>query len=303
MKYLHNRIDRARFWRREGSVLVADMVALRQEMEREAGQRRQKGTVVGYCNCGAAYPSCVQRGGNRNARRKRQKVNRERLRDDRVVSQVLVQSLSSLQGGSDSRNLETTGKLCVLHQFTTPSVEKKDTNPSPKDKPIYVGVSPHSHSLANVTKFQKKKEGDEWNTTEEKGYEKEQKSGGRVTAEKCQQNKFTRTIEDGLLLVVPTKIYGKELKTLIDNGATRCFVTPSCVTKVELKGLPQDVFLELGNGQKYLSRGYVPDLPIVTAGLTVKMGLTVTNLLYEVDIVLGMNWLQLVNSVIDWGSG
>ena len=39
VKYLHSRIDRARFWRREGSVLVADMVALRQEMEREAGQR------------------------------------------------------------------------------------------------------------------------------------------------------------------------------------------------------------------------------------------------------------------------
>ena len=73
--------------------------------------------------------------------------------------------------------------------------------------------------------------------------------------------------------------------------------------KVGLKGLPRDVFLELGNGQKYLSRGYVPDVPIVTAGLTVKMGLTVTNLLHEVDLVLGMNWLQLVNPVIDWGSG
>ena len=86
VKYLHSRIDRARFWRREGSVLIVDMAALRQEMEKEAGQRRQKGTVVGYCSCGAAYPSRVQRGGNRNARRKRQRVNRERLRDDRVVS-------------------------------------------------------------------------------------------------------------------------------------------------------------------------------------------------------------------------
>ena len=35
VKYLHSRIDRARFWRREGSILVADMAALRQEMERE----------------------------------------------------------------------------------------------------------------------------------------------------------------------------------------------------------------------------------------------------------------------------
>ena len=169
MKYLHSRIDRARFWRREGSVLIADMAALRQEMEKEAGQRRQKGTVVGYCSCGAAYPSRVQRGGNRNARRKRQRANRERLRDDRVVSQVLVQSLSSLQGGSDSRNLETTGKLCVLHQFAAPSAEDEDTNPSSQDKPIYVGVSPHSRRLEDDEKEQTTKKGDGWNTEEEKG--------------------------------------------------------------------------------------------------------------------------------------
>ena len=52
-----------------------------------------------------------------------------------------------------------------------------------------------------------------------------------------------------------------------------------------------------------LSRGFVPDVPVVTAGLTVKVGLTVTNLLHEVDLVLGVNWLELVNPVIDWSSG
>ena len=121
-------------------------------MEKEVGQRRQKGTVVGYCSCGAAYPSCVQCGGNRNARRQCRRVNRERLRDDRVVLQVLVQSLSSLQGGSVSRNLETTGKLCVLHQFAAPNAVKEDRNPSSKDKPIHVGVSPHSRRLEDDEK-------------------------------------------------------------------------------------------------------------------------------------------------------
>ena len=28
-----------------------------------------------------------------------------------------------------------------------------------------------------------------------------------------------------------------------------------------------------------------------------------TNLLHEVDLVLGMTWLQLVNPIVDWGSG
>ena len=60
------------------------------------------------------------------------------------------------------------------------------------------------------------------------------------------------------------------------------------------------MFLELGNGKKHLSRGHVPDVPIATARLTVKIGLTVTNLLHEVDLVLGINWLRLVNPVVDW---
>ena len=115
-------------------------------------------------------------------------------------------------------------------------------------------------------------------------------------------NKQIREIADGLLLVVPTMIYGHSVRTLIDSGATRCFITPACVARAGLKVTPQDLFLELGNGQKYLSRGCVLDVPIATAGLTVKMDITVTSLLHDVDLVLGMNWLQLVNPVVDWGN-
>ena len=42
---------------------------------------------------------------------------------------------------------------------------------------------------------------------------------------------------------------------------------------------------------------------MVTTGLTVKVGLTVTALLHNIDIVLGMNWLQLVSPLIDWTNG
>ena len=103
--------------------------------------------------------------------------------------------------------------------------------------------------------------------------------------------------------MVSARIHGKTIRALIDNGATKCFASPTYITTVGLKGAPRDIFLELGNGEKILSRGYVPDVPMVTTGLTVKVGLTVTNLLHEVDLVLGINWLQLVNPVIDWSSG
>ena len=77
-EYLH-RLGRARFLRREGSVLTCDVVALRQEVEKDdAGQRQRSQIAVGYCSCGAAYPSRVQRGGNREARRKDGKGRTER---------------------------------------------------------------------------------------------------------------------------------------------------------------------------------------------------------------------------------
>ena len=196
-KYLHSRIDRARFWQREGSVLVVDMVALRQEMEREAGQRQQKGTVIGYCSCGAAYPSRIQRGGNRDARRQCQRANRERLRGGRVVSRVLAQSLSSLKGGRDSRNSETIGRLQKLQHFSAPNVGQKKEDQSLKDKPVYVGVDPHSNIIAVK---------DENEKSTKKTISEGSTNPGMV-------NKFKRTISDGLLLVVLTRIYGKEIKT------------------------------------------------------------------------------------------
>ena len=68
-------------------------------------------------------------------------------------------------------------------------------------------------------------------------------------------------------------------------------MSPVCATACGLKGVPRDIFLELGYGEKILSRGYIPDVPIVIAGLLVEIGLIVTNLLHNVDLVLGMNWL------------
>ena len=126
---------------------------------------------------------------------------------------------------------------------------------------------------------------------EEGKCEIEKKNGKGEMGENIGKRKknSVRKLEDGLLLVVPARIYGKVVKALINSGATRCFVTPSYVARVGLKGIPRDMFLELGNGEKYLSKGYDPDVPIAIVGLTIKIGLFVTNLLHEVDLVLGIN--------------
>ena len=195
---------------------------------------------------------------------------------------------------------ETPSKLQILQQFAVAGSGNGNSIRSETDQAIYVGITSPTNRLAITEKVQKKKEDDGQKDKEENG--KTDKNECQST-EETQLNKSVRTIDDGLLLVVPARVNGHVVRALIDSGATRCFVTPSCVTAVGLKGTPRDIFLELGSGQKYLSRGHVPDVPVVTAGLTARVGLTVTNLLHEVDLVLGMNWLQLVSPVVDWSSG
>ena len=51
-----NRIDKTRILRRVGNVLVVDIEALDLGIKGRAGQQSQKGTVMGYYSCGAAYP-------------------------------------------------------------------------------------------------------------------------------------------------------------------------------------------------------------------------------------------------------
>ena len=57
--------------------------------------------------------------------------------------------------------------------------------------------------------------------------------------------KNERMEEDGILLVVPTKIRGKEFRALIDSGATRCFVTPECCAVGGLSCVPHDTFFRV----------------------------------------------------------
>ena len=229
-----NRLDRTQFWRKVGDVLVCDLEALRNSrMEEKAGQRSQKGSVIGYCSCGAAYPPRVKCGGDRKARRQRQRVNRGRSRDDCVVLGALARALNPFQGGSVPRNTGTPSKLQLLQRFTVAGSEKGSSIRSQKDQAIYVGISHPTDRLAK--------------SDEEK--------------ENVKTQKKDRSIEDGLLMVVATQIYGKPVRALIDSGATRCFVTPACVTAVGLKGQPRDTFLELGNGEKFLSRGVCSRCP------------------------------------------
>ena len=102
------------------------------------------------------------------------------------------------------------------------------------------------------------------------------RTGTLSTVENLQKE---RKIEDGVLMVVPARIFGHTMRALIDSGATRGFLSVNAIQPLGLSLVKDTTFLELGDGQKTLSRGKVIDIPIVTAGLTIKMDLTVNSLL------------------------
>ena len=117
------------------------------------------------------------------------------------------------------------------------------------------------------------------------------------------QPKNPRAQEDGILMVVPVRIFGQEVRALIDSGATRCFISPAGVTRCGLAVESHHTFLELGDGKKVLSRGRTVDVPVVMSGYTVKINLTVSRLLHGVDVVLGMTWLKMADPIIRWSTG
>ena len=126
---------------------------------------------------------------------------------------------------------------------------------------------------------------------------------GNENTEKDKNTENVRSEEDGVLFIIPVRIYGKFFQALVDSGASRSFVSPRVVETAQLRWEPHDTFLELGNGERILSRGRVTDVPVVNGNHCTKCNLTVTSLLHQVDLLLGISWLKKVNSLIDWQAG
>ena len=112
----------------------------------------------------------------------------------------------------------------------------------------------------------------------------------------------TRTVDDGILLMINIQLSGKTARALIDSGASRSFVSPETVVRVGLHSIGDTCLLELANGQKILSHGKIPQALVQIATSSSKINLTISPLLQDVDVILGMDWLQLVNPLIDWAT-
>ena len=118
-----------------------------------------------------------------------------------------------------------------------PAVAEGSINQSVQDIPLYVGITPHT-----LDRVVEEKDG--------KGKKMEKRKKGEKMGK--ENKKIGRKLEDGLLLVVPTRIHGKSVRALIDSGTTRCFITLACVASVGLKCTPRDTFPRIRKWRKIL---------------------------------------------------
>ena len=179
-----------------------------------------------------ANSPCASRQSCRTRWREKQKIARGRIRERRLVEDILARQLNPQLDGNASRIKPTFNALHSWRHGGRAYIENEEEL-NPKEKP-YVS--------RDDTRFT--------------GIVIEDKNGKG-------QEKIPRVEEDGILLVVRAQINDKLFSALIDSGATRCFVTQECCTVAGLTCIPQDTFLELGNGARALSRGMVQGAPNV----------------------------------------
>ena len=107
------------------------------------------------------------------------------MRDNRLASRILAKSLNPIEGGSDSRTPEATGKLQILQQFSVSSVKDgREQNQATKAKSMYVGMQTQTCRVEDSSKKE----------NNDKKEEKDKK--GQSTA-RSKQNKFSRSVDDG----------------------------------------------------------------------------------------------------------
>ena len=109
-----------------------------------------------------------------------------------------------------------------------------------------------------------------------------------------------RRVKDGILFRVTVSVAGRELIALIDSGASQCYMSPDAVAICELDCQPAEIHLELADGSKVQATQQTLAVPCTVKAAVCNVSFTVTKLLRNVDVVLGIDWLKTWNPVIDW---
>ena len=109
-----------------------------------------------------------------------------------------------------------------------------------------------------------------------------------------------RKIKDGILFRVAVSVAGRRCIALLDSGASQSYIAPETIALCEIECSPALVHLELADGSKVQSTQQTLAVHCTVGKAICNISFTVTKLLSNVDMVLGMDWLRTWNPVIDW---
>ena len=242
--------DRVGHVRRQGSIMTVDLEALTHKRRSLLSADTTVAAMSMHPPSGRPRATRVYLQ-NRLLQRERERRTRDRVREQRYVTQLLEPLVSPTSGGTESCEGVTPSRS---QDWQSVRLKRAITGEKVGD-----AVPQELQPQLSVV------------STED-------------------QSTNSRDEEDGILLVVPARIFGHEVRALIDSSAMRNFISPARVTNCGLTIESHNTFLELGNGKKVLSRGRAVNVPVVTSGFTMKTNLTVNNHLHGVDVVLGMTW-------------
>ena len=107
-------------------------------------------------------------------------------------------------------------------------------------------------------------------------------------------------VVDHVLLSVTAVIQGTLVCTLVDSGATRSFIDEKLQLRPPLHFVGAHSLLGMANGDTIVSTGIAPAVLVSIGPVQCRMNLTAIPLMRGFDVVLGKDWLDVVNPLIEW---
>ena len=109
-------------------------------------------------------------------------------------------------------------------------------------------------------------------------------------------------VKDHVLLVVKAMMNGTSVPALIDSGASRSFISDQLRCQQPLQFVGAYSALELANGETIVSIGIAPRVLICIGSIPCRLLLTVVLMMEGVQLILGKDWLDIMNPLVDWWS-
>ena len=108
------------------------------------------------------------------------------------------------------------------------------------------------------------------------------------------------TGKDHWLLILRAVINDTRVSALVDSGATRSFVSEQLKTRPPMNFVGAYSSLELANGDTVVSTSIAPNVLVCIGSMVSRVSLTAVPLMEDIQVILGRDWLDTVNPLIDW---